>query len=320
MPSMSAIVITPDTPASVAATIRCLQAQTVAHDLELVLVGPGVADHATDPGLTSTFAAVRAVAVENMNSASRARAAGIRAATSPVVVLTEDHSSPEPDWAEALIEAHREPWAVVGPAMLNANPDSILSWANFVIEYGEWQAPAATGESDHLPGHNSSYKRDLLLAMGDRLEPALEVESLLHWQLRQQGQRLLLDGRARTHHLNFSRLMSSLALRFHCGHMFAGMRASRWPLHRRLGYAVAWPLIPPIRLTRIIHQLRCRGRSGGFVGHLLPALLLLLYVDAAGELVGYLFGPGEAPRRIADIDFDRPRFLNRHDRKRLEAT
>ena len=74
-----------------------------------------------------------------------------------MVVLSEDHSFPEAGWAEALIEAHRGPWSVVGPVVRNANPDSLISWADFLLGYGTWLDPAPGGEISQLPGHNSSY-------------------------------------------------------------------------------------------------------------------------------------------------------------------
>ena len=44
-----------------------------------------------------------------------------------VVAFGEEHCFPEPGWAQALIDAHREDYAAVGPAMHNANPDTIVS-------------------------------------------------------------------------------------------------------------------------------------------------------------------------------------------------
>jgi len=186
--------------------------------------------------------------------------------------------------------------------------------------YAEWLDPAPAGQCQHLPGHNSAYKRDLLLGFGDRLEQFLEAESLLHWHLREQGYRLYLEPRAKTHHLNLSRLPSSLALRYHCGHMFAGMRAKAWPIPQRFAYAAGAPLILLIRLARIIRQLHRPGRRQDLVPRLLPLLLLFLAVDAGGEFMGYLFGPGRAPARIAGIDFHRERYLNRRDREILGAS
>ena len=81
-------------------------------------------------------------------------------------------------WAESLLYAHRKEWACVGPVVNNGNPRSLISWTNLVIEYGEWLAPAASKVVTHLPGHNSSYKRDILLRYGDELSTWFESESI----------------------------------------------------------------------------------------------------------------------------------------------
>ena len=113
------------------------------------------------------FSSVKVVPIDSAASVARANAAGIRAATSSVVALTEDHSFPDPEWAENLIKAHEQPWAAVGPAVRNANPATAVSWADFFIGYGPWAEPISAGTVDFLPGHNSSYKRAVLLEYED---------------------------------------------------------------------------------------------------------------------------------------------------------
>jgi len=104
-----------------------------------------------------------------MQTSNRSRVAGIRAATAPIVALAEDHSFPDPDWADALITAHQARFAVVGPVLRNANPRSMLSWANLLLEYAPWLEGTPGQEMKDLPGHNSAYRRDLLLAFGEEI-------------------------------------------------------------------------------------------------------------------------------------------------------
>ncbi|HYP53291.1 MAG TPA: hypothetical protein VEQ42_07100, partial [Pyrinomonadaceae bacterium] len=40
-----------------------------------------------------------------------------------------------------------------------------------------------------------------------------------------------------------------------------------------------------------------------------------LCVDGAGELAGYLAGPGRAMARLTDMEFHRQRFLSKDDRR-----
>ena len=92
-----------------------------------------------------------------------ARARGVRAARAPIVAFTEDHSFPQPGWAAALVAAFTGGVSVVGPMVENANPGSAVSWANFLLEYGEWMPPGRPHGHAHLPGHNSAYRRAVLL-------------------------------------------------------------------------------------------------------------------------------------------------------------
>jgi hypothetical protein len=138
MPEMSVIILTPDGYAAIRRLMAHLCAQTARDRLELVLVAPQLDALQADEGELAGFAAVRLVEADVLRSSAEARAAGVRAATAPIVVFTEDHSLPEPAWAESLIRAHGEAWAVVGPAVINANPRGAVSWANLLIEYIEW--------------------------------------------------------------------------------------------------------------------------------------------------------------------------------------
>ncbi|MFN2433451.1 MAG: hypothetical protein ABR599_11675 [Gemmatimonadota bacterium] len=106
-----------------------------------------------------------------------------RAASAPVVAFGEDHSFPEPGWAEALLQAHRGPWAAVGPSIVNANPATAVSWATLLTSFGRWLELDASGPADAIAWHNSAYKREVLLGLGDELEPLLEVEGLLQAEL-----------------------------------------------------------------------------------------------------------------------------------------
>lgn len=308
-PTMSVIILTPDSYDTIRKTMNCLRAQTVRNQLEIIVVAPSTSGLNGEPELKD-FNRVRLVEVGPMNSTAVARAAGVREATAPVIALAEDHSFPEPQWAEALIAAHRGPWAAVGPAMGNANPQSALSWANLAIEYGPWLDPAPRGPIDHLPGHNSSYKRDLLLAYGSQLQAMLDAESVLHWNLRSQGHQLYLESSARTFHLNYSLVLPTIPLRFFGGRLFAASRSRGWTGLRRFLYAAASPLIPLVRMRRVLRDLH---RAGRLQLRMLPPLILALTSDAAGEMIGYLLGSGQAMCRLTDMEFHRHRFQKRGD-------
>jgi hypothetical protein len=311
---MSIILITPDSYETIRRTVGALRRQTVRERLELVIVGPSTDRLAIVESDLEGFAGRQIVEIGELTSSSVARAAGIRAAAAPVVAFAEDHSFPAPDWAEALLARHREPWAGVGPEIQNANPATTVSWANLLIDYGEFAAPAEFGERHHIPGHNSSYKREILLAYGKALSDRLESESPMQWDLQSKGYRFCVEPEARTFHLNYERFAPSCVMRFHVGRLFAANRARDWSLGRRAFYALASPLIPLVRLARIMqHIRRIHPRPGPL--QLLPVAALLLVVDGLGELVGYAMGSGRIMQAVSDEEFHRERFF----RKRATA-
>jgi glycosyltransferase involved in cell wall biosynthesis len=315
LPKMSVIVVTPDGYETVRKTIRHLRTQKVKDQLEIILVVPEAKGLGLDEAELREFQSFRVVECGPLVSTARARAAGVREASAPVVALVEDHAFPAPGWAEALINAHERDYAAVGPLMANANPHSLLSWVNLLIEYSEWLEPRAGGEVEHLPGHNGSYKRDALLAYGARLEAMLDAESVLHWDLRARGHKLYLEPKARTFHQNFSLVLPTIPLRFNGGRLFAASRARSWPGLRRALYTCAAPLIPFVRCSRIVRELRQAGRPRQLLPRILPALFAALVVDASGELCGYALGAGDAMAILSDMEFHRRRYLAPDERQ-----
>jgi hypothetical protein len=250
-----------------------------------------------------------------VTSIGAANAAGVRRARGRVVVLTEDHCFPDPDWAEALIDAHRsDDICAVGPVVANGNPGTMVSEADFAIGYGPWMAPLPAGAMPFLAGHNCSYKRDDLLALGGRLERFLEAETVLHFEWTAQGRSLRVEPRAQVRHINYSRWRSWLPVQFLAGRHFGGLRASTWPARRRLFYAAASPLIPLVRFVRIAREFLRPGRRPLRLMRMSPALLLGLLLDGAGQGVGYLLGPGNAMARLARYEFNRIDHVRPKDR------
>lgn len=311
-PALSVILPTADDFSTIRLTVKALREQTARDRIELVIVSP-----TDDPGIIPEevrgFAGVLVVNGGPLRTSNISRAAGIRAASAPIVVLAEDHCFPDPDWGDALISAHENDFAVVGPVLRNANPGSMISWANILLEYYPWLEGATRKEVDDLPGHNSAYRRDLLLELGNDLEGLFEVEAVIQRRLRTDGHRMLLEPAARTNHLNFSRPGPSLTLRFNAGRSFAGHRIIGWPISRRIAYLFGAPLIPFIRFARIVRMLRRSSGYSWLFPRIVPMLSIALLADGLGELVGYASGPGDAARVLGTVEFNRARFMNRGD-------
>jgi GT2 family glycosyltransferase len=314
-PEMSVVIVTPDHYNTICRTIGYLRAQTVRERLEVVIVAPSADTLEVNEAELKDFFQFRVVEVGKIRSVAQANAAGIRQASAPVVAFVEEHSYPDPGWAEALIEAHRQPRAAVGPVVRNANPGSLVSWADFLIAYGPWMDPSPTGAVDFLPGHNSSYKRAILLNYGTELEAMLESESVLHWDLQAKGYQLYLEPAAKISHLNFGLLSSWIPAQFYNGRLFAATRAQRWSPLRRLLYTGGVPLIPVVRFRRILQQLCRSDQRRNLPPRVLPTVILGLVVSAVGEMMGYALGAGDAKQRLSNFEFHRYQHLAERDRQ-----
>jgi len=275
--------------------VRAVAEQDVAADIELLIVD-------LEPGREPIEIpeSVRGIQVQLPGGTiSRAKGEAVRRASAPLVAFLEEHCYPRPGWAHALIEAHRGPWAAVGYAFENANPDSWFSRSAMVSDYGIFVEPPR-GEADFISGNNVSYRRDALLAFGTRLDGLLMVDYNVHVALRERGERLFIEPHALAAHENYTRMTAlGNANRSYCRAMAAN-RARGWSRARRLFYAAVVPVAAPaIKLARLIRTLRTR--RGGLRPTLsaLPVIAGAYAYSAAGEARGYLDPNPEA----AEADF-----------------
>jgi len=304
-PALTVVLPTWDTFDALRTTVEHLTAQTLAGSIELIICAPSAERVAVDAEAVHGLHSVRILEVGSMTVMGSVRARAVREAAAHVVAFAEDHCFPYPDWAEALLAAHAEPHAAVGPAVYNANPESTISWADLLIEYGRWIAPGRRREVELLPGHNSSYKRDVLLQYGPELDSLMEAETVLFWDLRRRGYTLLFEPAARVAHTNFSRLEPYLHVLWHLGRAFGGKRAEPWSVARRTAYALAAPAIPFIRLSHVVRTVIDNRVPLRRLVVIAPALFAGLAVDCVAQATGAAFGAGRSTVLLNAYEFHR---------------
>lgn len=315
-PSLTVVMISRDDYEPCRTTVEFLERQTVLDQIELIIVAPSRQTLRLEEGDVEAFSWVQVVEFGEVDSTGAAFAAGARAARADWVIFGEEHSYPEPEWAEALIEAQQGPWAVVGCAMANANPDTITSWAHLFGQFGPVVVPVEPGVASYLAGHHSAYRRDLLLPFGDELPRLFESEIALHHALKAQGYEFFLAADAVSSHVNLSRLWPYIKIDYLGQRGFGATRwrALGWDWPRRLAYAAACPLVPFLRLARFSRDAWRGGRGRGILPWVFPIMGLAMIAGAAGEAMGYLFGArGIAERRI-DLELDRYAYTVDSDR------
>ena len=171
--------------------------------------------------------------------------------------------------------------------------------------------------SRHLPWHNISYRRELLLDYGTDLAAMLLVEGVLLDDLEAKGHGLFFEPAARTSHVNISLFSSWISHTFWGGRLFGGTRArkKKWSVWRRLLYICGGPLIPPLRLWRTLPKIYLTGRQRELMPRILPAMFAGLIPHAIGEVIGYALGSGNAELRYSFYEMKRTRHITERDRQ-----
>jgi hypothetical protein len=314
LPEASVILVASEGVQSIGKIMACLQSQSVSRRLEVLIAARADAVSELERIPWSDFHSVRVLEAD-LSTSARARVSAIMHATGPILLFCEDHAFPiGREWAERLIKAHRSPNAAVGPVVRNANPASTSSWANLLIEYGPWLHREEAGETATLPGHNSSYKREVLIGYAETLADMLEAEWVLQKDLRRKGHTFWIDPSIEVEHLNFSLFGSTIQLQFMEGWMFAATRSADWTWPRRLAYALSFPAIAIIRFVRLCRQFFSSPQAAPDAIRSLPACFFHLCVSAVGEGVGYAFGDLGRRSALARLEYSRWRNMQENER------
>ncbi len=287
-PVLTAVVLMPRAFDELAAMLSHLTAQTLASRLEVVLVHTAAGRETLDRSAFTGFGAFKTVPVPAIPTVASGFVAGLSEATAPIVALIEDHVFLHPRWAEWVVEAHAAPCAAVAPRMRNGNPVTATSWANFLICFSDAFGVDSRALVESGPGHNTSYKRAVLDQYRGELEPLYQSERMFHYRLREDGHTILAEPRAELAHVNISILGEALAHAFLGGVLFGAYRAKTMGMAERIARSIFAPLVPVLRLWRLLAAGGYRRiMDGGSPARALLLVPLLLLGHAAGEVAGY---------------------------------
>ena len=280
------VVLATDAYATIRPVLSALRRQACSREIEPIIVLLGGAAAAAVQ-LEDLGAFPHAKVIGSVNHLPDARAAGIRAASAPIVFIGETHSYPQPGWAQALLAAFNGPWAAVVPAIGNANPTGAASWASYLFDYGMWGPHRQSGEISDPLIYNTAYRRDVLMSLGDSLPVALDPSEETLWPLLwSRGHRAALASDARILHLNVGTFRTLIREKFCVGVVLSMHRSARWSPLRRLLYFAGSPLIPVVLFGRVLRGVRY-WPSEGLRARAIAGVLIAAVAKAAGEIAGY---------------------------------
>jgi hypothetical protein len=305
-----AVLLVADSRPMIRKVLRYYAAQEGARRLEIVVTALRGADISQDWLRAQGFRHATVVRTDDP-SLARAEKLAMEASTAPLVIFAQAHAYPQPGLIRNILSVHEAgDWTVIGPAMANSNPASATSRAAMQVNYGPWWNLGVRGpRPGGVPGHNSAYRKSALVSLGEDIENVLPAGDQLQVELKKRGHALFYVPEAQMAIVNVSRARSFLADMHRQGRLFAGERRLPWPFWRRLAYAAGSPLIPAVRLSRIVSQ---AGGAGRTLWSELPALVCGLLVSAAGEFAGYLFGKN-AWAESCETSFHRLAYVSERD-------
>jgi hypothetical protein len=223
--------------------------------------------------------------------------ANLRQASHDVVAVTEDHCTARPGWVSAILRAHAEhpSAAAIGGAIENGEPHGGLRWASHLMNQSAHMAPLRNGPASRIANEaNVSFKRWALSDLDDHPLGFLTIAHLR--SLAARGASLFNDDRIVVDHHEDLSPRATAIVHFDDGRTISAFRRRRMERGDWLRLLGA-PALPLYRTARVVRTAVSRGRGREALAAI-PWLLLLEYCHEAGEVAGYLLGPGRSPHGL----------------------
>jgi hypothetical protein len=199
---------------------------------------------------------------------------------------------------EAFATAPKETVAV-GGVVENGVCETARDWATFLCEYSGFMEPVKSGlvPAGSVPGMNVAYRHSAIAEIDRAVLTRGFWETTMHPLLADKGLGFYLsDGIKLLHKKKFS-LRLFATQRFLYSRYYAGIRFAPAQKAQRFAMSVLTLALPPLLLFRMARSIAQKQRLRELI-RALPYLTLFALIWSWGELVGYMFGPGDALSRI----------------------
>lgn len=231
-------------------------------------------------------------------------AAAVGAARGAIVLLTEDHCEPGPDWVRRLHAAVAGsaggpgPGAAGGPVAFGEAEGAGLEWAFHFSDFAAHVPPVAGGAARSLSVCNVAYRRATLERLRTEWGEALH-ETRLHDAIRRRVGPLVMVPDAPVVSWRRVRLADALRERYGLGRIYAAVRFEDAPARLRWLRALATPALPPLLMVRLARRSRRIPEGKRRLLLCLPQLAGLVLAWSLGEAVGLLTGRAPLSVRMA---------------------
>ncbi len=221
----------------------------------------------------------------------------IARARGEVIAITDVACGIAEGWLSEVMKAHEAPHPVIGGAVEPEGLRTLVDWAAYFCDYGQFMLPLAEGVVREVPGNNLSLKRWALAKGREFVEGEFWKT---YWCRRIQAEGLYLyavPSIVVSYRKSFG-LWRYLVHRFRNGRCFAGMRTAGLGPGGRVGYLVGSPGLPILFCLRLLKAVLPKRRYRRQLVLSFPIIILAMVSWALGEFWGYLSGPGTSCRHV----------------------
>jgi GT2 family glycosyltransferase len=289
-PKLSVIVASYESGRTIEACLESLRNQRTDWPFEVIAVDSGTDGAARL--IEKRFPEVKLCRSSERKFCGAARNWAMGIARGEIVAFLDADCVARPDWVETLCAAHETVVPVIGGAIANGNPESLVGWAAYFCEFSRWMPGTPPQWLDDIAGANISYKRELFDRYGPFIEGTYCSDTEYHWRLGRDGIRLRFEPSSVVAHRNIERLRQFLGHEFDHGRSFGRVHRSAkgfsfWTRSVKMAGV-------PLGILRMLaaitaNIMKNRTYLPQFVAAL-PLLMLGVVFWSVGQGVGYVEG------------------------------
>jgi glycosyltransferase involved in cell wall biosynthesis len=295
---LSVLVASHNASAVIRGCLSALEQQLEPTSMEIIVADSS--EDGTAEIVAGEFPRVRLIRCDAALGVPQLRTRAVAVARGEVIALLDPYSIPAPDWASAVLIAHRDrPNLVIGGLvdLHDAHRRSLAAWAVYFNEYGLFLPPAARGEATIVPGSNVSYKRAALFD-GERPRHAEFWKTFVNEEAVRQHSPLWLEPSIVVGLNKPIAFGDFLRTRYLHGRCYAAMRSQDESAPMRFARAATAPAVAVVLQARWTRGIWPKRRERLRFLATLPLQFALFAMWAWGEFCGYLWGPGDACQRL----------------------
>lgn len=294
-PTLSVIIASTAPLRGTPACLVSLAKQLRGRRLEIILAY--TSDNESAEAMASIYADVTFIRLPMLASLPRLLGTAIGRATGEIIAFTDTTCAVDEHWVSEILKAHEGPHPVIGGAVEPDGLKTVMDWAAYFCEYGQFMLPLAEGVVHEVPGNNLSIKR-WALARGRKSVHGEFWKTYWCRRIQADGFQLYAAPSIVVYYGKSFHLWRFLVRRFHHGRCFAGMRLPQLSQVKRVFHVVGSPLLPILFCTRTMRAVLPKRRRLRLFFLSFPIIVLATISWAIGEFFGYLVGAGTSCRHV----------------------